>query len=187
MILKFIKGCLQSEKRGLKMDTWTVSVLTDEKKESFYKFTAEYLPDAGRDRLEEFFKAYREAFLILEINGEMAGTVFGRDRSVQFPDDRSFELCGIAVRHDHQRKGYGRNLLAEFEKAARRYGAEQISLGSAGGYVEEFYINCGYVPSEYKEWENGTPCLKKMFSDIDDYKSYIRSENDGFVVMRKNL
>lgn len=169
------------------MDGYSINILTDEKEREFYSFTSEYLPDSSHDRLKEFRRAYPEAFLILEINGETAGVAFGRDRSVQFPDDDSFELCGIAVRHDFQRHGYGRKLLAEFEKAASEYGAKQISLGSAGGYAEEFYISCGYFPSEYKEWENGRPCLKKVFADMNDYRNYVRSENDGFAVMRKNL
>ena len=163
-----------------------VKQLTSENEEAFYNFTAEYLPDSAPERLRVFYRSYPEAFLLCEIDGELFGAAFGRDRSVQFPDDDSFELCGIAVRCDHQRKGYGRKLLAEFERAAKKYGAKAVSLGSAEGYAELFYLSCGYIPIEYKVWENGVPCLKKAFSGIDEYKAYKR-QGEGFVVMRKEL
>lgn len=163
-----------------------IKQLTPEYEEAFYKLTAEYLPDSDPKRMKAFCSSYPEAFLLCEETGELIGAAFGRDRSVQFPDDDSFELCGIAVRYDHQRKGHGRMLLAEFERAAKKYGAKAVSLGSAEGYAEQFYISCGYTPAEYKVWENGTPCLKKTFSDIEDYRTYIRC-GDGFVVMRKEI
>lgn len=163
-----------------------VKMLTAENEEEFFSFAAEYLPDSAPERMREFYRSYSEAFLLCKANGEFVGAAFGRDRSVQFPDDDSFELCGIAVRCDHQRKGCGRILLAEFERAAKKYGAKAVSLGSAEGYAEQFYISCGYTPTEYKVWENGAPCLKKIFTDIEDYRTYIR-QGDGFVVMRKKI
>ncbi|MGN0597209.1 MAG: GNAT family N-acetyltransferase [Ruminiclostridium sp.] len=154
--------------------------------DDFYRFTAEYLPDSDPQRMRKFYEAYPHAFLIMVDEGQVIGTAFGRDRSVQFPEDDSFELCGIAVRYDYKRKGYGRKLLGEFEKAAEKYGAKAISLGSAEGYAERFYISCGYTPVEYKVWENGSPCLKKTFSDMEEYRNYCR-EGEGFVVMRKEI
>lgn len=163
-----------------------IKQLTDDKEDDFFRLTAEYLPDSEPDRMKAFYAEYPKAFLYCEKDGELVGVAFGRDRSVQFPDDDSFELCGIAVRFDNQRNGCGRAMLAEFEKAAKSYGAKAVSLGSAEGYAEKFYISCGYVPTEFKVWENGAPCLKKSFSDFDDYTSYKR-QGDGFVVMRKEL
>ena len=54
------------------------------------------------------------------------------------------------------------------------------------GDVEKFYISCGYTPTEYKVWENGAPCLKRVFVGLEDYASYDR-QGDGFVVMRKEI
>ncbi|MGN0666702.1 MAG: GNAT family N-acetyltransferase [Huintestinicola sp.] len=163
-----------------------IKQLTSEYEDGFFRFTAEYLPDSDPERMRKFYKEYPEAFLICEADGEPVGAAFGRDRSVQFPDDDSFELCGIAVRYDYQRKGHGRALLAEFERAAKKYGANAVSLGSAEGYAEQFYISCGYKPIEYKVWENGAPSLKKIFSDMDDYRTFTR-QGEGFVVMRKEI
>lgn len=78
-------------------------------------------------------------------------------------------------------------LLREFERAAAGYGKAAVSLGSAEGYVEKFYISCGYFPAEYKVWENGIPQIKKVFSHMEDYLLYQRGNEDGFVVMRKVL
>ena len=164
-----------------------IKLLSPEYEEAFYRFAAEYLPDCDPHRIRKFASEYPKAFLLLICGGEVVGTAFGRDRSRQFPEDNSFELCGIAVRHDFQRKGFGRSLLSEFEKAAAYYGKAAVSLGSAEGYAEKFYISCGYSPSEYKVRENGVPCLKKIFADMEDYLSCKRSGGDGFVVMRKDL
>lgn len=163
-----------------------IKKLTAKHEDEFYRLMAEYLPDSEPERMRAFYREYPDAFLFCEKDGELIGVAFGRDRSVQFPDDDSFELCGIAIRYDHQRNGYGRALLAEFEKSAKAYGAKAVSLGSAEGYAEKFYISCGYIPSEYKAWENGAPCLKKTFSGFEDYAAYIR-QGDGFIVMRKAI
>ena len=163
-----------------------IILLSPKYEEEFYRFTDEYLPDSDPERLRKFAAEYPKAFLLLIYENEVIGAAFGRDRSRQFPDDDSFELCGIAVRFDHQRKGYGSMLLREFERAAAEYGKSAVSLGSAEGYAEKFYISCGYFPTEYKVWENGIPCVKKEFADMEDYLSFQRCDKDGFVVMRKN-
>ena len=163
-----------------------INKFTAEIEDEFYRFMAEYLPDSEHERMKAFYLEYPEAFLYCEEGGELVGIAYGHDRSVQFPDDDSFELCGIAIRYDHWRKGYGSRLIAEFEKAAKAYGGKAVSLGSAEGDVEKFYISCGYIPTEYKVWENGAPCLKKIFAGMEDYASYDR-QGDGFVVMRKEI
>ena len=69
----------------------------------------------------------------------------------------------------------------------KEYGAPSVSLGSAGGYVEKFYIDCGYTPTEYKVWENGASVVEKRFDTIEDYYTYSRKNEDGFVVMCKKI
>lgn len=163
-----------------------IKKFTSEIEDNFYCFMAEYLPDSEPGRMKAFYLEYPEAFLYCEDGGELVGIAYGHNRSVQFPDDDSFELCGIAIRYDYWRKGYGRRLLSEFEKAAKAYGAKAVSLGSAEGDAEKFYISCGYIPTEYKVWESGAPCLKKTFCGMEDYVSYNR-QGDGFVVMKKEI
>ena len=159
--------------------------LTPETETAFYCLAGEYLPDSDPAQLKHFQELFPKAFLTLLLDNTVIGVAFGWHRKLQVPEDDSFVLNGIAVRHDKQRKGYGQQLLQAFEQAAKEYGALSVSLGSGGGYVEKFYINCGYTPTEYKVWENGASVVEKRFDTIEDYYSYSRKNEDGFVVMRK--
>jgi GNAT superfamily N-acetyltransferase len=61
---------------------------------------------------------------------------------------REVSISGIAVRHDLWRQHLGTRLLRRFEREARGHGISRISVGSAGGYVERFYLSNGYRPAE---------------------------------------
>ncbi|MYS93450.1 MULTISPECIES: GNAT family N-acetyltransferase [Streptomyces] len=54
-------------------------------------------------------------------------------------------LYTVMVHPRHQGKGYGRDLLAAAEEAARGLGFEAIRLTCRGGLgLERFYASCGY-------------------------------------------
>ena len=137
--------------------------------------------------MKRYSERFPKGFVAIIKDGKVAGVAFGWLRSVEHPDDDSFMLDGIAVRYDYQKQGYGKLLLSAFEKAAADYGAPSVSVGSAGGYVERFYIDCGYVPVQYKIWENDAPVIEKVFSGIEDYYAYERKNGEGFVVMEKQI
>lgn len=161
--------------------------LNGENSAGFYSLAAEYLPDSSREKMRERAEIFPRAFIALEHSGEVVGVCFGWARKLDAPEDNSFVLDGIAVRQDFQKKGYGKILLDAFEKAAAEYGYSVVSVGSAGGYVEKFYMDCGFIPKEYKVWENGSPKVEKTFSSAADYFSYKRKNADGFVVMEKKI
>lgn len=161
--------------------------LNEENSAGFYSLAAEYLPGSSLEKMRERAEIFPKAFTALEHNDEVIGVCFGWARKLDAPEDRSFVLDGIAVRQDFRKKGYGKILLDAFEKAAMGYGYSLISVGSAGGYVEKFYMNCGFIPKEYKVWENGSPKVEKTFSSAADYFSYKRKNADGFVVMEKEI
>jgi ribosomal protein S18 acetylase RimI-like enzyme len=71
----------------------------------------------------------------------VVGFALGRERG-----DDHVELAGIGVREAYTRLGIGSRLLDAFESAAADAGFERVSLGSAGGYVDEFYLANGYEP-----------------------------------------
>lgn len=169
------------------MEQVKIAPLATDTEPAFYNLVEEYLPGSDPAQLKEYSKLFPKAFLVLLQDSEVIGVAFGWGRKLRFPEDDSFVLNGIAVRYDHQRKGYGKLLLQAFEQAVKEYGAPSVSLGSAGGYVEKFYINCDYTPTEYKVWENGTPVVEKRFTDINDYLTYSRRNEDGFVVMQREL
>lgn len=165
----------------------SINELSEREKDEFFALAEEYLPGSSPDKMKSYSERFPKAFIALIKDGKVQGVAFGWLRSIEHPEDASFALDGIAVRCSHQKKGYGKLLLGTFEKAAAVYGAPSVSLGSAGGYVERFYINCGYTPIQYKIWENDAPVIEKVFTCIDDYYTYERKNSDGFVVMEKQI
>lgn len=159
--------------------------LTPEYEAAFYALAAEYLPDSDPARMRRFAQLYPRAFLALTVDGQLIGAAFGWPRRHADPSDDSFTLAGICIAWEHWRKGYGCKLLAAFEDAARSYGAAAVSVGSAGGFVEAFYLGCGYSPKLYKAWVDGAPIVEHVYADLADYHTYQRQHPDGFVVMEK--
>ena len=164
----------------------SINELSASQKAGFFALVNEYLPWSSQEKMKRYSERFPKGFVALIKDGEVAGVAFGRLRSIDHPDDDSFMLDGIAVRYDYQKQGYGK-LLSAFEKAAADYGAPSVSVGSACGYVERFYIDCGYVPVQYKIWENDAPVIEKVFSGIEDYYAYERKNGEGFVVMEKQI
>ncbi len=171
-------------KKGM-VEQIKITTVNDGNRNAFYSLVEEYLPDSEPERLMKYEKEFPKAFLTLLDGNEVIGVAFGWLRSIEVPEDDSFELNGMAVRYDYQKRTYGKKLLAAFEQAAMMYGASAVSVGSAGGYVEKFYIDCGYYPTEYKVWNDNGPSIEKTFADLEDYYSYERQSEDGFVVMYK--
>lgn len=169
------------------MDITLYSKLGDRLKEKFFAFCAEYFPGSECEKMKRYEKMFPKAFIAVTENDEIIGTAFGWSRSVEFPDDKSFALDGIAVRYDFWKNGIGSRLLEHFEKAAVLYGAKSVSVGSAGGYVENFYINRGYIPRCYKLRIDDKPVIAKKFNGMTDYYSYEREDDGGFVVMEKQV
>ena len=58
-------------------------------------------------------------------------------------------LDGLAVDGTRTRERVGTRLLTAFEERAAAAGFARVSLGSAEGYVEDFYLQNGYVPVEF--------------------------------------
>ncbi|MGN0666132.1 MAG: GNAT family N-acetyltransferase [Huintestinicola sp.] len=169
------------------MNTANYVLLNKVIEQSFYKLVAEYLPGSDHIKMREYAEQFPNLFIAVMLGSEIIGVAYGWHRKIEHPDDDSFVLDGIAVKNDYRRKGYGRQLLSAFEKAAVSYGASTISIGSAGGYVEKFYISCGYMPKEYKIRDNSSTIIEKTFENLQDYNTYKRKNDDGFIVMEKKL
>lgn len=169
------------------MEQGRIVTLAQADRGAFFALAAEYLPDSDPQRMERFARAWPGAFLALVDGSDVLGVAFGWPRRVVDPADDAFQLSGIAVRWEHWRRGLGRRLLAAFEAAAAGYGAARVSVGSAGGFVEEFYLACGYAPRQYKVWMDGAPRVAATFADEAAYRAFRRPPGDGFVVMEKVL
>lgn len=98
------------------------------------------------------------------------------------------ELDGIAVEHPYRRHGIGTELLATFEARAASLGYERVTLGSAGGYVDEFYRRRGYTPQRIlvrpelgegvDEFRERGYAITEKSTDEDTKKIYL--DVDGF-------
>ncbi|WP_232701437.1 GNAT family N-acetyltransferase [Halobacterium wangiae] len=91
--------------------------------------------------VRDWYDTHPELFHGVYADGALVGFTAGRARS-----DTSVELVGIAVDDAYTRQGVGSRLLDAFESAAAELGYDRVSLGSAGGYVDEFYLANGYEP-----------------------------------------
>ncbi|MCI9322190.1 MAG: GNAT family N-acetyltransferase [Lachnospiraceae bacterium] len=169
------------------MEQTDLTYFSAENQKEYLALAAEYLPDSEKEKMERRAGRYPRAFVALAIEAELAGVAFGWPRELDAPGDSSFTLDGIAVREPYQRKGYGRLLLRAFESAAGEYGYPAVSVGSAGGYVEKFYLDNGYIPREYKIWTDCGIKVAYTFSDLEDYRNYRRPDGEGFVVLEKWL
>jgi GNAT superfamily N-acetyltransferase len=104
----------------------------------------EFLGQSGADVLHADFAAFPELAIALTVDGAVAGVAFGH------PDrEDGATLEGITVDDAHTARGLGSLLLARFEQAAADAGYHDVNLGSAGGYVEHFYLKNGYQQAEY--------------------------------------
>jgi beta-phosphoglucomutase-like phosphatase (HAD superfamily)/GNAT superfamily N-acetyltransferase len=108
------------------------------------ELAAEFLGDLGAAALASHFAAHPALTVTLTVKGAVAGVAFGR------PDGHGgATLEGITVDDAHTSHGLGSLLLARFEQAAANAGFRTVSVGSADGYVEHFYLKNGYRQTEY--------------------------------------
>jgi len=137
--------------------------------------------EATLDEVREWHRAH-PTLLVGAYDDELVGYCLG------IRDGTTVELRGIAVVESHRRNGVGTELLDRFEDRARDCGVERVTLGSAGGYVDEFYRANGYepasvlvrldpdeVPDDYDE--RGYPIVDERIED-GVHKCYVGV--DGF-------
>jgi GNAT superfamily N-acetyltransferase len=153
----------------------------------FLAFVQEYLPGSELSKIKKRYTKFGEAFIMAIADSRVIGAAFGWPRSLDAQNDTSFTLDGIAVDVQYQKRGLGGRLLSEFEKTVSDYGFTKVSVGSAGGYAEHFYIKNGYMPVCYKYY--GKDCIKteKIFKDQREYEGYERKNPMGFIVFEKKL
>jgi GNAT superfamily N-acetyltransferase len=109
--------------------------------DAVYRMLCDRTGDRDRDAVEAWYVEHPELFHGAYVDDALVGFTVGRARR-----EDSVELVGIAVDDEYTRRGIGSRLLDAFETAATDLGYERMSLGSAGGYVDEFYLANGYEP-----------------------------------------
>jgi ribosomal protein S18 acetylase RimI-like enzyme len=110
--------------------------------DAVYDLLCDRVGDRDRDVVRDWYDDRPELFRAAHDPGDgIVGFALGREHS-----DASAELAGIGVQASHTRRGIGSMLLAAFEDAAADAGYGCVTLGSAGGYVDDFYLENGYEP-----------------------------------------
>lgn len=93
------------------------------------------------ETVRHWYREHPELLVGAYDDDQLVGHCLGIPRS-----EGEVELNGIAVDQPYQRRGMGTKLLSAFEDRVSSRGFQRVSLGSAGGYVDEFYIENGYSP-----------------------------------------
>jgi GNAT superfamily N-acetyltransferase len=104
------------------------------------RFTAQ---DRSMATVRSWYEEVSSLFLFAVEEDEVIGVSTGRPRG-----ERGVGVAGIGVRSDRRGEGIGTRLVRRFEEAARRIGTDRISVASAGGRVDEFYIDNGFEPEK---------------------------------------
>ncbi|MCL2373285.1 MAG: GNAT family N-acetyltransferase [Defluviitaleaceae bacterium] len=154
---------------------------------------AEYLP--GTDSIKSICANFPAAVVGYYVDGALIGCAYGAKGL--HGGEGCFQLSGIAIKHPYNGHGRGGKLLTFFERQVANLGYARISLGSAGGYVEQFYIKNGYRPVELKilvasyDWKmkqhgHATPSVEaqgeytKLVFPVDDYYAIDKDKIMGY-------
>lgn len=115
-----------------------------DKKEEAKQLIADYVGEKDGEKFLEVYDKHPN-FIVscINKNGEVVGVCFGYPR-----ENGRASLQGIAIRSDEAKSGLGSKLLNLFEKQVKEASCESISLGSAEGYVEHFYLKNKYEPTQ---------------------------------------
>jgi GNAT superfamily N-acetyltransferase len=128
-----------------------IRCLRDDELQTAYKIRRQYLDDGPFDVWARERQVHPDLFLACLCNGKLIGIAYGRpsDTSEGVSEKDSATLNGIAVVEMFSGNGYGSQLLSFFNKQTKRVGYKTVGVGSAGGYVDRFYMKNGYTPIAY--------------------------------------
>lgn len=136
-----------------------IRVLTKKELHRAKSLAQEYL-GADLGRFSVMFEAYPELFIGCFISEELIGVAYGYPYFTVRPKEaHKVLLQGLAIRWDYARAGRGSKLLQFFEDQVVKLGFSVVTLGSAEGYVERFYLKNNYEPVSYRicirgDWDN---------------------------------
>lgn len=166
---------------------WTLKIecFTEKYKADFFQLMEEYLPGSEPETVCQKTADCPKTCLLVAIDEKVIGIAYGWPREAALLQ-KEYCLDGIAVRYEYWGKGIGSMLLKAFEEGVLAYGYHKLSVGSAEGLTENFYLKNGFVPKCFKTYEDGRIVVRKDFSSMEEYERYERTE-EGFVVFEKEL
>ena len=116
--------------------------------------------------LERKFKEFPIFFRGIFLGEDLAGVIFG------FPREDYLLISEIAIKSKFQKRGFGENLVKDFEKCAKKEGYHKINVGSEDK-VLNFYSKLGYEPFLLIQFE------KEKYNVKDFSMKVIREGNFG--------
>lgn len=120
--------------------------------------------DESLETVREWYDEQPDLLIGADDDGELVGHALGRPH-----DEEAVELAGLSVAVSHRRQGVGSELVDAFEEHAADAGFERVTLGSAGGYVDDFYAENGYGPeSVLVRLDADEPRPRATFDVIDE-------------------
>ena len=184
----------------------SVKIIPEQDYDKMKQIVEEYLP--GTDDMTQYIEQFPSTIVGYYIHDELIGVCYGSEFS-----QNEFSIDGIAIVRPYNGVGRGGKLISLFEQNVSLLGYKKISVGSAGGYVEGFYMKNGYVPVELKmyakssEWQDKSQdCLYpiaytqkegerlKIVISVVDYDAMKKEEiekyyncEDAFFVFVKEL
>ena len=107
---------------------------------------ARYLDESPNGTWDAMRREYPDLFVAYRRQGKIIAICYGWPAHKERCEHGTICLQGIAVAEEFAGKGFGSHLLHFFESQVRRRGGHTVTLGSAGGYVDHFYMKNGYQP-----------------------------------------
>ncbi len=159
---------------------------------SFIRIIEEYLPGNSENQIRKMYKKHKNTFVGYYLDETLIGICYGWPRKEEAVKEHSFSIAGIAIIHPYNAQGRGAKLITYFEQKVIEMGYDTISVGSADGYVEKFYLKNGYIPTEYKVLREGKETYVHPISSFKDYQDLNKDEvirkvggYHGFIVFYK--
>ena len=153
--------------------------------EAVHQMRTDRIGEISLETVQEWYDENAELFVAAYDGGDIVGICIGRDGPHE-----GVELNAIGVAESHMRRGIGSAMLDALEERAASLGYDRIGLGSAGGYVDEFYLANGYepanvlvrldsedVPADYRELgyeildERIDDGIRKLYVGVDGHDS----------------
>ncbi len=143
-----------------------LKVLPKKDLKNFWEIQKEYSDKWDFDYLEEEYSRYSELYIGCYDGERLIGIAYG------FVRGNIVTLQGIAVIHERWRRGIGTKILKFFENRVKLIGKKTVGVGSAEGFVEKFYLKCGYRPVEIQAKDKWGKIVKK--ERVESYEDGIR-------------
>jgi hypothetical protein len=124
-----------------------IKLLPKKDLKKFWKMQKQYLDEYTFDYVEKDYKKNKTLYIGAYNKDRLIGIAYGHPSKNVKSD---IVLQGITVNHikTYSRKGTGSKILNFFENQVKKLKKKSISLGSAEGYVEKFYLKNNYKPIE---------------------------------------